>query len=630
MRLICGILRLDGATPDEAALRALAASMRGAGPEPAIASWREGPVALVILDFARDAVAEPCRIDRAVVAADVRLDEPDLVAAALGLPAARQDRLIGETFIRSGANGLADLLGDFALVHWDPRTGVLSCARDTIGVRPLSYVHRPGEMFAFASLASALVESGLVRRKLDRVALAQHMTGRNRDLSLHEGIHRLPPAHLLSVSVSGLRTERYWALDPALVDSSTDAPDIAADRLRDLVEQAVRCRLRGVGPIGTHLSGGLDSSSIAVIAARALRQEGRALHAYSFLDRLRNDVVLEDATPLVEDVLRQESDIVWTPIRPPAQMEPGRLDREGHGIVDAPDTQTSRHSSEEGIDLVLSGYGGDESASYNGRGAVAEQLMRGQWRTLARTLRGMRTARNTTVRAALYTHVFHYIAPIWLTRAIRKATERGPLVMADELQEEFRGPLMREALADISPKRVMTWDARRNRLTMLGGNHIPQGCEIMARMGARHGVAYAFPLLDRRVIEYSMSLPSSYFVKDGIGRAIFRDAMKGILPESIRQQMHKHNPLPSAAVDRAAMKEHWLARLDALEANETAHQWLNLPKVREAIAALPEPEQVAAWAQRGGKTPSSFHRSSVAVTQLLLTELLLEEQASRD
>ena len=132
------------------------------------------------------------------------------------------------------------------------------------------------------------------------------------------GIRRLPAAHCLEVSRHGLKITRYWQLERALAGTRKIAPDEAARELRALVDQAVRCRLPRGGEIGAHLSGGLDSSAISVLAARRLREEGRTLHAYSFLDRQRNDIVLEDETEFGKAVLEQEGDIDWTPIRPPA------------------------------------------------------------------------------------------------------------------------------------------------------------------------------------------------------------------------------------------------------------------------------------------------------------------------
>src|SRR5205085_4959899 len=126
------------------------------------------------------------------------------------------------------------------------------------------------------------------------------------DDCLIAGIKRLPPAHFMEISREGLSLSRYWQLDRAAVGSCACSPQEAAHELRRLVDQAVDCRLPRTGEIGAHLSGGLDSSSISVLAARKLRETGRTLHAYSFLDRQRNDITLEDETEFVNAVAEQE------------------------------------------------------------------------------------------------------------------------------------------------------------------------------------------------------------------------------------------------------------------------------------------------------------------------------------
>src|ERR1700734_1756291 len=155
MRLICGLLNLDGANASADLLRAMAAEMVLPRLRPGLSLWRDGPVGLAALDFSRRGGSAGTLPEMAgtVIAPDVRLDE-------LATPE------------RFGPSALNRVLGDFAFAHWQKSAGRLVCGRDIFGVRPFAYVHQPGKLFAFASLPKALYGPGIVAKKIDEEALA--------------------------------------------------------------------------------------------------------------------------------------------------------------------------------------------------------------------------------------------------------------------------------------------------------------------------------------------------------------------------------------------------------------------------------------------------------------------------
>jgi asparagine synthase (glutamine-hydrolysing) len=208
------------------------------------------------------------------------------------------------------------------------------------------------------------------------------------------------------------------------------SPTEAARELRRLVDEAVKCRLPRNREIGAHLSGGLDSSSIAVLAARRLREEGRSLHAYSFLDRKRNDITLEDETEFVKAVLEQEGDIDWTPIRPPAALlergEAVDVDKMTPLRADSPENAVCMRAEEQGVGLVLSGWGGDEGATFNGRGTFAELFLRSRWRTLAREVAALKRERGLLASRIFRSEVLSYLLPEPVMALARRIAGRKP------------------------------------------------------------------------------------------------------------------------------------------------------------------------------------------------------------
>lgn len=615
MRLICGLMRLDGNDADEVLLRAMAAQMVVPRLRPTFSAWQEGPTALGVLDFSvANGMALPLpQSSSLAMAADVRLDEPTSMPA---------DMRLLSTVEQQGPDALDSVLGDFSFACWNRSAQILVCGRDAFGIRPFAYVYKPGELFAFASLPKALHGSGIVSKIIDEHALARRMLYRLRsDDSLIAGICRLPPAHYLEVSRSGIALKRYWQLDRAAVGTTRCPPEAAARELRRLVEQAVLCRLPP-GGIGAHLSGGLDSSALAVLAARRLREEGRTLQAYSFLDRKRNDIALKDETEFVQAVLDQEAGIAWTAVRPPAGLErspPLDADTMAPLDQDEPDNQVCAHAEEHGVGLILSGWGGDEAATFNGRGVLAEHLLRGRWRLFAREASALAKERGWSLPHILTREVLSYLLPDTVVARLKRAAGKKPDLAASldaMLSAKVRRQLTDERIALVA-------DGRENRWRLITSPHIAERAEMWAANGAHHGVAFAFPLLDRRVVEFALSLPSELFLRDGFRRRVFRDAMKGILPEKIRWRHHKYMAFPSSLIDLADNKDGFAARIDANAGNEGFCRLFDVARLRNLLDDFPSPEDIRKE-MRGNDTPVTAG-SMAAVAQALQGASYLEQ-----
>jgi asparagine synthase (glutamine-hydrolysing) len=624
MRLICGLFHLDGANAREDLLRSMVAQMDLPRLRPSLRLWREGPVGFAVLDFSVRATSALPETARSIMVADVRLDEPIALARGLGCDAPKtEDALLLAMLERSGPFALDQVLGDFAFASWNKNTQRLVCARDAFGIRPLAYVHKPGKLFAFASFPKALHGSGIVPKKVDEDAIARRIVWNLRhEDSLIVGIKRLPPAHLMEISREGISLVRYWQLDRALVGTRKCSPEEAARELRRLVDEAVNCRLPRTGETGAHLSGGLDSSAIAVLAARRLREHGRALQAYSFLDRQRNDITLEDETEFVRAVLEQEGDINWTPIRPPAGVpalhEPMDADDMTALGAEQPENAVCTRAEQQGVGLVLSGWGGDEGATFNGRGSFAELFLRGRWYTLAREVAALKRERGLPTMRIFRGEVLSYLPVMALARRIAGRKQFDPRTLFDRTLSAAARPRLAASRDDgVS----MAPDGRENRWRLMTGPNIAERAEVWAQTGARHGLAFAFPLLDRRVVEFSLSLPSELFLRGGFRRRPFRDAMAGVLPTSVRLRHQKYQPFPSHLIDLAESKDELLAKIDAHEKNESVRRMIDLAHLRRQVQAFPSPERVRDD-MRGGGNPAAAAIMIAAIHALWAAEYL--------
>ena len=401
MNAICGAYLRDSRRED--GLGAMLAALSDYGENHA--QWHEGAVGLGgrYTEAPDDNGTEraPClqRGAGVVVAADVRLDDRDALCDALDVP--RADRsaltdagLVLRAWLRWGPACPNHLLGDYAFAVWDANERTLFCARDHAGVRPLYYaLTRSGVVFA--SAVEAVLAMPEVSGALDEATVAAYLTGPAFNSTTHtffKEVSKLPPGHTLTVKGEPVarhspRIERYWRPEdtPTAPLASDDA---YAEELVELMARAVADRLRG-GPVGTHLSGGLDSSSIAVLAARELRRQGRPPPpAFSWLPALGQAAPAAAHAPeysRIDAVCRQE-DLQVFHRSPSVDDMVAMLRRDGAlpGVhVHLNEEPVQRCAAEQGVRVLLSGWGGDQGVSFGGRGYHQQLLLGGRWLRLA-------------------------------------------------------------------------------------------------------------------------------------------------------------------------------------------------------------------------------------------------------
>jgi asparagine synthase (glutamine-hydrolysing) len=173
-----------------------------------------------------------------------------------------------------GDRALARLDGMFAFAAWDGRRRELVLARDRLGIKPLYYAEIPGGL-VFGSEPKALLAHPEVPPEVGDEGLAEIFAMgpmRTPGEGVFRRVRELRPGFFLRYGAGGARLARYWQLES---HAHTDDEDTTVARVRELVEGAVRRQLVADVPVCTLLSGGLDSSAVTAIAARALAEEGR-------------------------------------------------------------------------------------------------------------------------------------------------------------------------------------------------------------------------------------------------------------------------------------------------------------------------------------------------------------------
>ncbi len=557
MSAISGLYHLDGRRADTAMLDAMMRTLEAFGPDGA-QCWHTGPVAFghqqrwVTLESKHESLPWHDAQLGLTLTAVSRLDNRDALCHALGLSRCEaamlaDSHLILHAYAKWGTSCLDHLLGDFAFAIWDARQQHLFCARDLFGVTPFFYSQH-GSQFCFASTLAAVCAASDAGHEIDYRHLAAYFrSGGNAPYTEHTwyaGVRRLMPAHAMIVSAAGMRTWAYWQPEqiPALPPASEAA---YIEQLADLFEQAVACRTRSAYPVGAHLSGGLDFSGVTALAARQAPQHGRGFAAFSWSPPLEGEPEADDERVLVEAVRVAEGI--------PCRYAPGTL----HDMTVTrlqpldlperrffPESHVRRLAREQGIRVMLSGWGGDELAAFNGRGYLADLWRRGQWWTLWRESaayaqrRGFRTGQVLRGKGLL-PHIPDRLLPFAIRPGSRPSLMRSPkLLVPQALHPDFADKLVQ---ADPGPLPVQRErpGARRNQLELLAHGHIPTRAEWWATEAPESGLDYRYPMLDRRLVEFSLGLPPQFYFRSGWSRYILRRALEGIVPSLVQWNWNK-------------------------------------------------------------------------------------------
>ena len=572
MSAICGVLGgRPGANPDPdvgAMLDALADC--GAGR----AEWSDGPVRLG-RRCRRDtgdgappperASPEPaarihrCREAGLALAADARLDDREALRDALGCREAGicDGELILRAWRRWGPDCPNRLLGDYAFALWDARRRILFCARDHIGARPFYYA-RAGERFVFASAVPAVLAAPGVPDRIDDDFVAAHLTHISLETTTHTffaAVRKLPPGHALTVTGDGrLRTERYWRPEdvPRVRPASGDA---CAQECLDLCARAVRDRLRGPGPVGAHLSGGLDSSGVAALAARELRRQGRAAPlAFTWLPDLGGGAPKPEQAPeyaLVDAVARQEGlRTLHCGLGPGDVLALLRRDGALPGVhVHINEEAVQRRAEALGVRVLLSGWGGDQGVSLSGfRGWPEYLLLTGRWLELTAYLRRSHEGRSFRHLARVVLGIVHPELPDAVRGWLRGRQRQGN---KPDGRRWLIAPAFRQRAKRFGRGAYRRIGVRRTWLRRLRRGSVSERMEGWAASGAARGIEYRYPLLDRRVLEFVLGLPPEQFRHGKLGRWLMRRAFGPVLPPEVCWNPSKADPARVEAMEDA-------------------------------------------------------------------------------
>jgi asparagine synthase (glutamine-hydrolysing) len=594
--LIAGIVSLDGNVPGRDQVSAMLDAMNPQGRDQMREIGGSGPALFGAMSMAAGGAARitPPAILSAgedIFVADAMLwDRAPMAAAGETSDAVWIARVVRE----QGRAGLAGLHGDFAFARWNG--GRLELARDHFGARPLQFTAKPGKWLAFASLPGALLRTGLASRALDTDSLLHYIpkdTARP-GRSYYADISAVRPAHLTTVGPDGKSTaERYWRV-PIRPRLSFDAdPAAVFAEMRRLLDQAVRRRLPAEGPAAGHLSGGIDSTPICALAARAICGEGRRFLAYSFQERQADhDFDLVDEEPYAVEAAAAEPNIDHVPVFDQGEFK-SQLDGFDLDIFEpasdrVPERQVLADAASKGAETLLSGWGGDQMASFHPIGYLAELFVHGRWLRCLRELRRVRRTRRRHGMRASYPGLIYYMIVLMLLperwrQRLRRLTGHGldePVVRLRFVPAQHAGSELESEPGFPPHSRTFEW-----RRVSAERWFIAHRLELFAQLGAPFGIRYAYPLLDLDLVRFVMSLPGWFLAHEGGFRTLLRDPITGLVPESVSRRTVKLFPFPLEAIRMAEQVGALDARLATVDPGGAAADVIDIAALRQALSA---------------------------------------------
>lgn len=434
-----------------------------------------------------------------------------------------------------GTDMLPRFNGMWALAIRDNRNGDVFLARDRFGIKPLLYTQANGR-FAFASELRALRALPWLDRSVDtevaRRMLFDAFSIEAGERSLLRSVRRLPAGHHATVKGGRITVQRWWYTNQNLPDVSTNAA-VQAERFKELFLDAIRLRLRSDVSVGTCLSGGFDSSAItgamAHVAAAAhphLREAKdwrhafiasfpgqsndetpQALEAASFAGVTPHVLTLNDDDALAQiDTVLEDLDDVYISL-PTAPWLIYRELRRAHTVVSL---------DGHGADELMGAYRQEgQSLGFHLRNAVAWATNQSQGLGLAADAA---KATMLTMRGQNHLRGYRLHAP----------PSPGTPFDSDELPSE--------------------WGAVNRRLyRMFHATVLPTILRNFDRMSMAHGIEVRMPFMDWRLVTYVMALPDQAKSAQGMSKFVARQAMAGLMPDSIRLARRKvgfNSPMP--------------------------------------------------------------------------------------
>ncbi|PFP29480.1 asparagine synthetase B [Bacillus sp. AFS073361] len=460
-------------------------------------------------------------------------------------------QLILKSYYKWGEDSPKYLVGDFAFVICDNNKKQVFGARDFAGARTL-YYFSDQQKLAFSTTIQPLFSLPYIKKELNQQWLAEYLAipdlfdSVDTTSTVYKNIKQIPPSHTLLIKGDKVTLRNFAAvtMGKSLQLKSNEEYEEA---FRDVFQLSVNAKLRTHKQIGSHLSGGLDSSSVVSYAVNTLRKENKHLHTYSYIPP--NDFV--DFTPKYR--IADERPFIQSTVRHVGNINDNYLDFEGKSplselddwleIMEMPykflensfwmkGVLEKAHS--QGVGVLLSGGGGNFTISW---GPALEYyallLKKFRWMRLyheANLYCKNTGARKSKIISAIGKTAFPSVYQMLSSNEIFPF----PLTINHEFAREANVfEKLKEQGIDVTGSSI-TNPYNERKKWFENGYYWNASGTALSKLSLRYSLWSRDPTNDIRVINYCLSVPENQFVQDGYNRSLIRRSTKGYLPDKVR------------------------------------------------------------------------------------------------
>ncbi|EFK59782.1 asparagine synthase (glutamine-hydrolyzing) [Sphingobacterium spiritivorum] len=449
-----------------------------------------------------------------------------------------------------GKEFVSRLNGMFAFAIYDEVKGEIFCARDRLGVKPFFYYWKDGA-YEICSQLRPLVNKNLQISK-EAVSIYLDCGYIPSPLTIFEDVFKLQPGHTLSIDLNNKtkKIEKYWDLKE--VETTTLTYGEAKEQLHALIINAVKIRMQADVPLGSFLSGGIDSALVSAIAAK-----------HSSVPINTFTIAFEDPKYDESKIAQQYASIIGSNHKEtlcnPEQIL--QMLKDFTKVYDEPFADSSALPSlllnkitKDDVTVALSGDGGDESFI-------------GYWHLMLVDKFKKVAGIPFTIRKALSKIPYHIIL------GTRPETLKGFLSSKDENELIVK---IFTSFDSLNLKKDYTWvDKYYPQFRKLSKEPLQRAADFNIKLWLendsnvkvdRASMAFSVesrsPFLDYRIIEFARTLPISYRFKNGVTKRIIRDILKEYIPEEVFTQPKKGFAIPLNAWIRGELKDDILSKLN--------------------------------------------------------------------
>jgi asparagine synthase (glutamine-hydrolysing) len=486
-----------------------------------------------------------------IITANARLDEREAIMDRLDIPETDREvitdpLLLLRSFRKFGKDFVKDIYGDFAFAIWDKKKKELFCARDQIGIKPFLYYFEDNR-FVFSTELKSIVNLPFVKTNVNNNYIRNEYFEIDIKLgvTVWENLYSLPAANYFTISNGNSKLNLYWTLRYQKNNLFNDL-ETSANALKTAIVQATEDRMKTIYNVGVPLSGGLDSSTIACVAARHSKTKQENIYSFSsMLDPKLKNGDESDESEYIDAVVAQETNIIAGYFNG-SQLSYFRnmfsnFDRY-HTISNIYTyVEQALYENFESIKVrrILSGHIGDMTVSNRSILPLAHLFRSGRFITLFRLglqiKKRMRLSYIQLIKMQLLSPLSpHFIKHFWSWIKRKEFTSKNDLPIVLEHQDKITFDRERK---EFYKKKYSNYNFK------IEDHILPSNEELFREdfdTGSSHNkLEMTYPLMDRRILECLMKTPVEYFYADGSPRGLIKKAMKDYLPAKIRNRTDK-------------------------------------------------------------------------------------------